>query len=1601
MINNNNIPQSAEELDPDIVVLQKAIRQKETENKAILPGEGSSVGGASRYQYTHNTWKEVAGNYLGDSNAPLTLENENKATYLRLKDLRDQGYSAPQIASIHNAGITKPNAYKENWKGTNKWGVKYDTPKYVSDVMNIANQMRRQNTGYNNVPVSVKAVNPETENKASFEYNPNDSLISGVGKTIGNAPKSVWNLLKGIGSAIAHPIDTIGAVGNLAKGTVGYLGTKLLGDKITDLVPTEEEQAVGHFINRNNNKGIYADNPDSFVNKLGNILGPSTENIDTAKGFGTYMKDRYGGTENIKKTLVEDPAGLALDASMLLSGGASTGAKVAGWADKANMVKTVNTLRKVGDIAQKTGEIIDPLRMTGKVVKPVTKPIGDILTKSGGDIQTEAFVKGFDTMGQKTIKNARKNNAYEWVDSKGVKRVEDPLQTAIEYGANKNYKIADGKVNFDATIENLNSQIPNNVEALVKRLDVEGKTLSVDEFRQAIVDGINSADTTQVFKKQLIDKLDSELKWYKDTYPNDQIPMSELYKRKVELDKVYNPETIDLNRSMGDSIRTKLYNATEDGIIKDLLNENRKIINARDLLIKANNATVRGGRIGTAMGRLLGTGIGGAFGSVGGPLGASVGGMAGAGIGDAIAKVGQARTFRSLAGDIKGGLEKMFGKVGGTTKTGSEILQETANTVRPVPQMTEEMKYLPAPEMAGSRTSVNVPIELPRSARENFLGMDTSRNAVIKNPADRRKLVNIFGGEKALPREVIDRAYPNAFKKIDQIIQEPKIDFKSIPLSEKGGAVANKINSLGIAIDMHSELNALRGDLVKQLTQIGDKNALSNVEAKIKELDAYISGESGRIMQNLKDGFISTEEAINQAMKIPVFRQLREQGMVKLANEYLHSKDALGSYMEGVIKFVDNPHATTLPHETFHATMDLVLSAEEKASALQTAKRILGNTADDLQAEEFLAQSFAEWYVKGSSKTLPQIITEYFKRIKQFFTGIVDDQDKIEAMFRDISKREIQKPAGVTEEMWQRLIHTTDKKGFDGILKKGFDEKKRSGNRYGLGEYFTIKNKENPLGNSFYGKYKVSTKNIDLSELKLKELSEYNKFGSKRDLLMDMGEKEMGKAGVDNNLIEKFIYDEDASVYSNFLKNKGYDGIKIGDSEVLLFDNELSNKLLDRKYTEKINETNKEKFQKINLNGKEYDINPKKQLGELYHGTNDLNWLKRKEKMKPSESSFVGHGGIFYTKNKQIAEDWIGSSGGNMMVNDKGVLSLNYKGNKIADFTKYNYEEFINDAGGPAEAQKILQKKGFDGIIKSDESGVFFNGDKINPTIIKEIKSGVNIDENVAYRQGYNILYKGNRYSFIKDLGDGKIRVLDDDTYRIIKPSKIIDTTLETSNSLKAKYGEKFQKIDGDNIKIYRGQKDPEFSMGGKSAGVGKSFTTDKKIAEVYGSDGTIIERSINSDDILKYNELDKETQRYIKSIIDERIDRVKFELGNDNIKPFEELVLELGEIARIKNKKAIDISSFGIPSESEIRILSDSVLKSKSQINSNVFKDKNIEKFQKSNIDNLIESIQNYKPSKEEMKFINEDIKKNPKKYSDQNKYLISENKLIGRNKT
>lgn len=170
------------ELDKDIVNFAKATRRVESGDDPKIKGGSNETG---YYQYTPATWNSQAKKY--GINVPIeqaTPEQQNEVFYKWAKEKKDAGYNLGQISSMHNAGEGKPNAYKENWKGTNKYGVQYDTPAYAKKVAEIYQELKATTT-----PMGIEQ--PVEVKKTFMEKTGNilDSIFGGgkIGEAIGTS----------------------------------------------------------------------------------------------------------------------------------------------------------------------------------------------------------------------------------------------------------------------------------------------------------------------------------------------------------------------------------------------------------------------------------------------------------------------------------------------------------------------------------------------------------------------------------------------------------------------------------------------------------------------------------------------------------------------------------------------------------------------------------------------------------------------------------------------------------------------------------------------------------------------------------------------------------------------------------------------------------------------------------------------------------------------------------------------------------------------------------------------------------------------------------------------------------------------------------------------------------------------------------------------------------------------------------------------------------------------------------------------------------------------------------------------------------------------
>jgi len=299
------------QLDPQVVNLAKAIRQSESGGDYSIAGKSGEHGA---YQFTKDTWNAEAPKYgINTSLQQATPEQQNAVAYNQIKAWKDQGKDVTQIASMWNAGQGEPNAYTGKFSdgspsiGTNKFGAKFNVPAYAKSVA----------TAYQTLKAGGQ-VQADPNNPSSVASTQNASVqpqgqSPSVGGFLSNVVSSGENAIGGIANAVMHPIKTIEGLGGMAIGA---------GEKIA-------EGLTGKTLNTDQTKSF-----DSLVNFYG---------------------QRYGGSniqeiaKNILHSAYTDPVGVAMDASILLSGGEAIAGKAGAVAD----------LEKASEIAKAGGSLAD------------------------------------------------------------------------------------------------------------------------------------------------------------------------------------------------------------------------------------------------------------------------------------------------------------------------------------------------------------------------------------------------------------------------------------------------------------------------------------------------------------------------------------------------------------------------------------------------------------------------------------------------------------------------------------------------------------------------------------------------------------------------------------------------------------------------------------------------------------------------------------------------------------------------------------------------------------------------------------------------------------------------------------------------------------------------------------------------------------------------------------------------------------------------------------------------------------------------------------------------------------------------------------------
>lgn len=90
------------------------------------------------YQWMPESFAQFSYRYFGELLDITIPENQDKVARKKIEELIDQGYTDEQIAAVWNSGS---HLGWENKRGRNKYGVRYDVPKYVNKFIAVLNQI--------------------------------------------------------------------------------------------------------------------------------------------------------------------------------------------------------------------------------------------------------------------------------------------------------------------------------------------------------------------------------------------------------------------------------------------------------------------------------------------------------------------------------------------------------------------------------------------------------------------------------------------------------------------------------------------------------------------------------------------------------------------------------------------------------------------------------------------------------------------------------------------------------------------------------------------------------------------------------------------------------------------------------------------------------------------------------------------------------------------------------------------------------------------------------------------------------------------------------------------------------------------------------------------------------------------------------------------------------------------------------------------------------------------------------------------------------------------------------------------------------------------
>jgi hypothetical protein len=228
---------------------------------------------------------------------------------------------------------------------------------------------------------SEDSLNPSTSSIPIVPKQTGETDGFSFGEMIENIPSSAMETVKGVGTAVAHPVETIKSIGQIGAGAIQSI--PVLKD-----VFTKRAEETGKTELLDKNRQAFNNVKDFFLN-------------------------RYGSPQKALESLEDDPVGVALDVYSLLSGASS-------------LIKSPKLTRIT--------RLTEPITATSKVVSKITKPTTKGLATLGRESLGVTTGAGGQTL--KTAYLSGKNVASKFIEALRGNISPDDVLVAAKEGMN-------------------------------------------------------------------------------------------------------------------------------------------------------------------------------------------------------------------------------------------------------------------------------------------------------------------------------------------------------------------------------------------------------------------------------------------------------------------------------------------------------------------------------------------------------------------------------------------------------------------------------------------------------------------------------------------------------------------------------------------------------------------------------------------------------------------------------------------------------------------------------------------------------------------------------------------------------------------------------------------------------------------------------------------------------------------------------------------------------------------------------------------------------------------------------------------------------------